>query len=77
VVGFDGQDGIAIGEKDLREHSCTRADIGDGPVRLQAAPGFEAIENGGDGVALTVTVVDGCAPGEAVRTIHESMIGDR
>lgn len=50
-IGFNGYDRIAVGEKDLGEHPRARADVGDRPARLQAAPGPETIQNDRAGVA--------------------------
>ena len=69
-VGFDGDDGMVVGEEDFGEHAGAGADVGDEATGLEAAPGLKLGEDGGGGIALAVTVVGCCAAGEAVGVGH-------
>jgi len=79
VVGFDGDDGIVVGEEDFGEHAGAGADVGDELAGLEAAPFAQELEEFGGGVALAIAVVVGDAAGEAfgvgLRRAHGTMIG--
>ncbi len=70
IVGFDGDDGIAVGEEDFGEHAGAGADVGDGPVRVQATPGLKVLKDCVGWITLTVAIVDCGASGEAFGVAH-------
>jgi len=70
LVGFDGDDGVAVGEEDFGEHAGAGADVCDEPVGLQAAPGSQQIEDCVGWITQAVTIVGCGAAGEAFGVLH-------
>jgi hypothetical protein len=45
LVGFDGNDGIAVGEEDFGEHASAGADVCDVPIGFEGAPVSEKLKD--------------------------------
>ena len=73
-VGFDCDDGVAVGEKDFGEHAGSCTDVRDVLMRLQVAPAFETIENDCGGIAEAEAIVGFDASRKSLDAVHDSMI---